>query len=803
MVLRTFLDRLSAARVLGLAVLGLMVTVSSAAASTTTITLDGTPITVSTTASGEKATATFTGTAGQRISLRAWGSSMHSPTLSIKKPGGTVIYGPKTVGINGVFVEPVTLPVNGTYSIVLDPPLTYHGSMNLAAWDVPADTTDVIATGASNTVSLGTPGQNGALTFTGSAGQKISMRETNLSAGSQYNITLKKPDGTALSPAVSLRGTAFQEPVTLPVAGTYTIAVNPTGYSTGAVTVDLWSVPADASGTLTLGGASAVVSIDTPGQNASYTFSGTAGTKVTLTASADTLQQTGGPLARDAVITIKKPDTTMLTSVTIKQPGGLVEPTLLPATGTYTVTVNPASDATGSITLAAFLSPADVSGTVTLGTPQTVTIGSAGQNAALTFTGVAGQRFALNLSNDSIASLKVTVTKPSNTGSLYTTVWTTVSTTGKFFEPIALPVSGTYTIKIDPVSLNTGSVDVGAYIVPADATTALTLGTPTTLTTTVPGSANVATFTATAGQRFSVVFDNVTASPLGLSGVNYTISNSAGVAITGATGGFGTAGKFISPFTLATAGTYKIKLDPTGANVGAVRVTVYLVPNDLSSTLTLGGAALTQTYSAPGQNGAITFTTTTAGQKVSFWFSNVTIGADPVFGATAKIVNASTNATVINSFYLPGGGFDLFKGPYTIAAAGTYKIVIDPQGLDTGSLTVNGYTVPADATAAITVAGGNATATTTVPGQLAAFTFSNTTARNGTTITYDASSACPAWISVVTASGTGTQPMSPSQYFMPGDSTIFDLPATGSATAYKVLVDPEVNCTGAAVVALS
>ena len=79
MVLRTFLDRLSAARVIGLAVLGLMVTVSSAAASTTTITLDGTPITVSTTASGEKATATFTGTAGQRISLRAWAAPCTAP----------------------------------------------------------------------------------------------------------------------------------------------------------------------------------------------------------------------------------------------------------------------------------------------------------------------------------------------------------------------------------------------------------------------------------------------------------------------------------------------------------------------------------------------------------------------------------------------------------------------------------------------------------------------------------------------------------------------------------------------------
>ena len=66
-----------------------------------------------------------------------------------------------------------------------------------------------------------------------------------------------------------------------------------------------------------------------------------------------------------------------------------------------------------------------------------------------------------------------------------------------------------------------------------------------------------------------------------------------------------------------------------------------------------------------------------------------------------------------------------FIEPVTLTAAGTYTIKVDPDGAYTGSLTVNLYTVPADASAAITAggAGASVTATNTVPGQNMKLTF--------------------------------------------------------------------------------
>ena len=148
-----------AAKLAVVAMLTVFVCVSPATASDSVITLDGSPIVVATTDPGETALVTFDGVAGQRVSLRAYASSMHLPTLTIQKPSGGNLFTPKTVNSLGLFVDPVTLPETGTYTIVVDPPTTYVGSLTLAAWLVPADVTDSVAIGGSNSVSVSTPGQ--------------------------------------------------------------------------------------------------------------------------------------------------------------------------------------------------------------------------------------------------------------------------------------------------------------------------------------------------------------------------------------------------------------------------------------------------------------------------------------------------------------------------------------------------------------------------------------------------------------------------------------------------------------------
>ncbi len=65
----------------------------------------------------------------------------------------------------------------------------------------------------------------------------------------------------------------------------------------------------------------------------------------------------------------------------------------IPVTGTYTVLVDPGGTATGSVTLQ-LNTFSDISGTITIGTPLTVTTTGIGQNARYTFSGRPDSRSA-------------------------------------------------------------------------------------------------------------------------------------------------------------------------------------------------------------------------------------------------------------------------------------------------------------------------------------------------------------------------------------------------------------------------
>src|SRR5262249_39749572 len=146
---------------------------------------------------------------------------------------------------------------------------------------------------------------------------------------SAKNVTvgIKAPSGaTVLANTAVGTGGMFFDPMTLAENGTYTISINPPKNTTGTNNYQLWTVPADQSGTLTLGTPQALT-FNTPGQNASYTFTGTSGQKLTFSATGSTLNST---------IKIRKPDSTVLSTLTTVSTNGnagaLMEPTTLPAT---------------------------------------------------------------------------------------------------------------------------------------------------------------------------------------------------------------------------------------------------------------------------------------------------------------------------------------------------------------------------------------------------------------------------------------------------------------------------------------
>src|SRR5206468_2399662 len=98
--------------------------------------------------------------------------------------------------------------------------------------------------GASVPVSVTTPGQNVRLTFAGAAGQVVSALASNNSIpGSCFSyafyLSILRPDGSTLATVPTCGGNVSISQRTLPVGGTYTIVVDPTGANTGSVTLTL------------------------------------------------------------------------------------------------------------------------------------------------------------------------------------------------------------------------------------------------------------------------------------------------------------------------------------------------------------------------------------------------------------------------------------------------------------------------------------------------------------------------------------------------------------------------------------
>jgi len=446
----------------------------------------------------------------------------------------------------------------------------------------PYITTDVevtgrMALGESKTVAIGTANKVGLILFDAEAGQRVSLKVSGVNlTGGTYNfvsVSIKKTDGATLVSSTLDANGGFIDTQLLAVAGTYTILVDPLDTSTGNVTLTLYDVPADVTGTITAGGSPVTVTTTSPGQNGQLSFSGSANDRVSL-------RVTGLNLAGGSYnylnVSIKKPDGSALVSSNFGG-NGFIEPQTLPVSGTYTILVDPWDTSIGSATLTLYAVPADVSGTITPdGSAITVTTTVAGQNGQLSFNGSANQRVSLrvsgvNLTGGSYNWASVSIKRPDGSTLVSSTV-----TGNAFFDTQVLPVAGTYTILVDPWDTSTGSVTLTLYDVPADATSTATVGgSAVTMTTTVPGQNAQLTFSGTAAQQITVTFTNnsmgtVTAKLLkpDSAQLSWTSSNSSSFNL--------------ALQTLPTTGTYTLIIDPSGATTGSLTVTITEPAADLA-----------------------------------------------------------------------------------------------------------------------------------------------------------------------------------------------------------------------------
>ena len=211
------------------------------------------------------------------------------------------------------------------------------------------------------------------------------------------------------------------------------------------------------------------------------------------------------------------------------------------------------------------------------------------------------------------------------------------------------------------------------------------------------GDTGYLTFTGTSGER---VFIKAVTGTLGGAGF-YTVSllNPSSTTI-GSTPIFSNNTKFIDTTTLASSGTYTIKIDPYSTTTGTTTITLTDVPADSSGSITAGGSAVGVTLSSAGENGGLTFSGT-SGQRVF-----VTAATGTLSGAgtpTVMVRLLSPSGSTVNNTSVITSNMSQYIDTTVLPSTGTYTVQVDPQDDATGTTTITLYSVAADVTTATAI----------------------------------------------------------------------------------------------------
>ncbi len=484
----------------------------------------------------------FHGTAGQLLTVRATDVTYAGCGLdfSILRPDGTTLASGSNC-FTDPFIDVTALPVTGTYTLLIDPRGTSTGMATWSIYDAAAFTGALAIGSPGTSVSLPTPGENARLTFAGAAGQLVSVYPTSVTYGNcALNFHILGPDGTTLASGANCFATPFIDATALPVTGTYTLLVDPSGPSTGSAT---WTVY-DAgvfTGSIEFGSGFPLV--------------------VSVYPANVTLANCGFD------VSILRPDGTALASSHNCFATAFIDATTLPATGTYTVLIDPRGPATGSATWTVY-DAAVVNGSIEFSTPLPLSMATPGQIARLTFGATAGQVVSVHPTNVTYTNCALSFSILQPDGTPLATGANCFAT--PFIDATALPITGTYTLVIDPSGPSTGSATWTIYRV-VDILGAMNIGDggldvpmPT------PGQSARLTFEGGAGQQISVTATNVT---FGNCGFNFSILRPDGATLASGSNCFATPS--INAATLPATGTYTLLIDTNGPSTGSAAWRIY------------------------------------------------------------------------------------------------------------------------------------------------------------------------------------------------------------------------------------
>ncbi|WNM26766.1 hypothetical protein RN607_11245 [Demequina capsici] len=419
----------------------------------------------------------------------------------------------------------------------------------------------------------------------------------------------------------------------------------------------------------------------------------------------------------------------------------------------------------------------------TVGAAVPVALPAAGQVGLLTVPAVAGDRIAVDVTGstfgNSTSYAQVSVIAPD--GSLVVAP-TGFASAGVFIEPVVATLDGTYTVLIDPQGTRTGSASVTVYDVPADVVVpAVAGGEAVSVATSTAGQNASVVFAGTAGQRVSVTLSDST---FGTSSTSVQVLDPEGSVVTSTS--FTSTSTYIDTLTLPADGDYTIALNPSRAITGTVDVQVA----DASSAVIAGaadGSNITVTTSTPGQDGEVSFDAA-AGDRIAVRTSWTTFGSTSATMVRLSLVSPS-GVTVIP---LTAQGSNYFIEPVTLPETGTYRLVVNPPGSQTGSVGLNLYTVPADPVVPTTTSGDPVTLTTATAGQNASVVFAGTAGqRISLTFTGSTFGTSSNAVKILRPDGTilSSATLKTTSLYL----GVFTLPSDGD---YTVVVDPYRNVTG-------
>jgi YD repeat-containing protein len=202
------------------------------------------------------------------------------------------------------------------------------------------------------TLPNGNSGTYGLIAFDGTAGQRVSVKATNVTGTQTCNgsptvsLFIFRPDDgfdTPLNPPCRFVG-----PYNLPLTGTYTVGV----YFGPTSTVTIYDIH-DKTAPIVINGPSSSLAVDTPGQTVTWTFAGIAGQPITVSVAPG---GSGFQCYPYATATLRNPSGSQIASFNVCGSSSPQRFTLA-ATGNYTITYDQFSDFGGTAPSARVTSP--------------------------------------------------------------------------------------------------------------------------------------------------------------------------------------------------------------------------------------------------------------------------------------------------------------------------------------------------------------------------------------------------------------------------------------------------------------